>query len=192
MTKSLLERIQDWYRNNCDGDWEHGFGIKITTVDNPGWSVEIELKDTPLENAEYHKQYDNGDEDWLFIGVKEGKFTGAGDPDKLSEIFRIFLEEVLPSQTDVSYTYLIYVPVPNSKIPVWKEVTARAVNESVFEITQIDDTTLQNLNVLNIDDYQKIDLKALSKLEYKEGDKVLCKLQTFFEGLGPVVTEKVE
>ncbi|MBF9255670.1 immunity 53 family protein [Pontibacter sp. 172403-2] len=192
MTKFLLERIQDWYRNNCDGDWEHGFGIKITTVDNPGWSVEIELQDTALEKAEYSKQYDNGDDDWLFIGIKEGKFTGAGDPDKLNEILRIFLEEVLPSQADASYTYSIYVPVPNTKIPVWKEVTARAVNESVFEITQIDETALQNLKVLYIDDYQKIEMENLRELEYKIGDRVKCKLQTFFEGLGPAVTEKVE
>ncbi|GAB2531518.1 immunity 53 family protein [Rufibacter soli] len=192
MTKSLLERIQDWYRNNCDGDWEHGFGIKITTVDNPGWSVEIELQDTALENAEFSQQYDNGDEDWLFIGVKDGKFTGAGDPDKLNEIFRIFLEEVLPSQIDQSYTHFIYVPIPNSPVPVWKEVTARVINESVFEITQIDETTLQNLQVLDIDDYQSIDPKKLSELEYKEGDKVRCKLQAFFEGVGPVVTEKIE
>lgn len=98
----------------------------------------------------------------------------------------------MPSQADASYTYLIYVPVPNTKTPVWKEVTARAVNESIFEIIQIDETTLKNLKVLDIDDYQNIDLKTLSKLEYKEGDKVKCRLQTFFEGLGPVVTEKAE
>lgn len=192
MTKTLLERIQDWYRNNCDGDWEHGFGIKIETVDNPGWSVEIELQDTALEHAQFEKQYDHGDEDWLFVGIKDKKFIGAGDPDKLSEILRIFLEEVLPSQVDPSYTYPIYVPIPDSKVPVWKEVIARVITENIFEIIQIEETTLQKLKVLDIDDYQKIELETLSELEYKEGDKVKCKLQTFFQGLGPVVTEKIK
>jgi hypothetical protein len=56
----------------------------------------------------------------------------------------------------------------------------------------MDETTLQNLKVLDIDDYQKIELKNLNELEYKIGDRVKCKLQKFFEGLGPVVTEKVK
>jgi hypothetical protein len=38
--------LQDWYKQNCDGDWEHSYGINIYTVDNPGWSVNIELTDT--------------------------------------------------------------------------------------------------------------------------------------------------
>ena len=42
---SLLNRIQDWYKINCDGDWEHSYGYKIETLDNHGWSVIIDLKD---------------------------------------------------------------------------------------------------------------------------------------------------
>lgn len=192
MAKSLLERIQDWYRNNCDGDWEHDFGIQIRTIDNPGWSVEIRLEDTALENAKYNYKYDNCDRDWIFIEVKDGKFIGAGDPNKLNEIFRIFLEEVIPTQSDPSFTYQIYVPIVNSIVPVWKEVTARAVNESVFEIIRIDKAELESLKVLNVDDYQQLELINFNEQKYKIGDKVTCELQNFFEGLGPVAVEKVE
>jgi len=34
---NVMERIQDWYRRQCDGDWEHSYGVKIETLDNPGW-----------------------------------------------------------------------------------------------------------------------------------------------------------
>jgi hypothetical protein len=30
---SLLEA---WYASRCDGEWEHGYGISIETLDNPG------------------------------------------------------------------------------------------------------------------------------------------------------------
>lgn len=40
---------------NCDNDWEHSYGLRIATLDNPGWSVEISLNDTVLEEMEYTK-----------------------------------------------------------------------------------------------------------------------------------------
>lgn len=40
--------LQDWYIQNCDGDWEHCYGIKIETLDNPGWCIDIDLIGTNL------------------------------------------------------------------------------------------------------------------------------------------------
>lgn len=39
-----LKGLQDWYCSQCNGDWEHGYGVSIETLDNPGWSLKIELK----------------------------------------------------------------------------------------------------------------------------------------------------
>ena len=38
--------LQQWYYGHCNGDWEHGSGIHIDTLDNPGWSITINLEDT--------------------------------------------------------------------------------------------------------------------------------------------------
>ena len=35
---SIINWLEEWYVSNCDGDWEHTFGITINTIDNPGWS----------------------------------------------------------------------------------------------------------------------------------------------------------
>ena len=40
---SALRKLQSWYQAQCDEDWEHGEGITIETLDNPGWSLEIAL-----------------------------------------------------------------------------------------------------------------------------------------------------
>ncbi|MFN9911239.1 MAG: Imm53 family immunity protein, partial [Pirellulaceae bacterium] len=66
-----LEDIEAWYRAQCDGDWEHSWGVKIGTLDNPGWSLEVNLVGTSLEEASFEplehcigKDSNPDDEDW--------------------------------------------------------------------------------------------------------------------------------
>jgi hypothetical protein len=42
-----LSILENWYSPQCNGHWEHGFGVRISTIDNPGWSADIDLHDTP-------------------------------------------------------------------------------------------------------------------------------------------------
>ena len=46
MELSNIEWLQQWYQKNCDGEWEHLYGIEIETLDNPGWHVKIDLEET--------------------------------------------------------------------------------------------------------------------------------------------------
>ncbi|MEU0673121.1 Imm53 family immunity protein [Streptomyces sp. NPDC006172] len=43
--------IQSWYASNCDGEWEHEFGIRIATTDNPGWHIEVDVRETDLQGV---------------------------------------------------------------------------------------------------------------------------------------------
>jgi hypothetical protein len=47
-TMGTLQQLQQWYQAHCDGEWEHAYGVEIGTLDNPGWSVRIDLVATPL------------------------------------------------------------------------------------------------------------------------------------------------
>ena len=92
-TTSALGRLQNWYHARCDGDWEHGEGILIETLDNPGWKLEVALSDTPLERkpfAELKRDYDSETE-WLTCFLRDGKFMGACGPQKLEEMIEVFL-----------------------------------------------------------------------------------------------------
>ena len=83
----------------CDGDWEHGQGVKIGTLDNPGWLLEISLQGTSLEHATFNEftygvfghDQTNGD-DWLTCKVEQMHFKGFGGPLKLEEMIRVFLD----------------------------------------------------------------------------------------------------
>ena len=50
----MVEWLEKWYKKQCDGDWEHMFGVQIYTLDNPGWRVKIDIADTELEEK-YNK-----------------------------------------------------------------------------------------------------------------------------------------
>ena len=48
-----LSWLQQWYSAHCDGEWEHGFGVTIATLDNPGWSVTIDVEGTQLASTPF-------------------------------------------------------------------------------------------------------------------------------------------
>jgi hypothetical protein len=91
-TDRALARLQRWYSAQCDGDWEHGFGVRIETLDNPGWMVTINLKDTPLETVVFPEVHDLDDErEWLDCKVADCEFRGAGGPHMLGVIVETFV-----------------------------------------------------------------------------------------------------
>ena len=47
--------LQNWYYSQCNGDWEHGKSIYFSTLDNPGWSISINLENTELQDKEFQK-----------------------------------------------------------------------------------------------------------------------------------------
>ncbi|MDD3404170.1 MAG: immunity 53 family protein [Hespellia sp.] len=88
---SDLEWLQKWYKINCDGLWEHLYGIIIETLDNPGWHVKIELHETKYANLQPESvKRDNGDDDWFKCAVSNEVFEGFGDCTKLEMIIKIF------------------------------------------------------------------------------------------------------
>jgi hypothetical protein len=91
--ETTVQGLQQWFGAECNGDWEHSYGVVIETTDNPGWSVEIDLNETRLacRGTPPVKQHISQD-DWLHIEVTDTKFIGTGDPTKLVVILEAFME----------------------------------------------------------------------------------------------------
>jgi hypothetical protein len=87
-----LAWLQNWYTEQCDGDWEHANGVQIDTLDNPGWSVNINLQDTRYNEVLNAVIVDEnvGDSDWIVCRIVDGKFEGRGDSQKLLAIVQRF------------------------------------------------------------------------------------------------------
>jgi len=93
-----LNQLQKWYYSQCNGDWEHGYGIKIDTLDNPGWSIKIDLHGTELENKAFQehsygmgKDAETSGDNWLICKIEDKVFKGFSGPFKLEEMIRAFL-----------------------------------------------------------------------------------------------------
>jgi hypothetical protein len=98
-----LDWLQRWFLSHCDGEWEHGFGITIENLDNPGWQVTVALEGTDLETVSFEPiQKETSETDWIHCRVVERKrnysgdssknyrrFEGSGGPCNLSDILGV-------------------------------------------------------------------------------------------------------
>ena len=95
----ILEALERWYADRCNGVWEHDYGISIQSCDNPGWWEQIDLRGTGLESQTFERIADNmspagcpqGDR-WLDCRIDGGIWNGAGDETKLRVILKTFLD----------------------------------------------------------------------------------------------------
>ncbi len=100
MSADDLHWLMQWYLDQCDGDWEHSFGIDIGTLDNPGWRLKIDLRNTALEDRPFTKvergeAADDLEEwkqtgSWWVIEVKNGAFDAACGPLDLPAVLALF------------------------------------------------------------------------------------------------------
>ena len=87
-----IARLQRWYLRHCDSDWEHGAGINISTLDNPGWSVSVNLDGTELDGKAFDEiSVDITETDWVRIWVRDSKFEGFCGPEQLTAVLLSFL-----------------------------------------------------------------------------------------------------
>jgi hypothetical protein len=95
--ENTVERIQKWFKINCNDDWEHTYGLSICTLDNPGWEVKIDLTGTSLENLSYSKEFqDTMDKNhWYRIRTNDNVLEMFCGPENLDQILLIFLDEIL-------------------------------------------------------------------------------------------------
>ncbi len=98
----VLDWFSRWYEEQCDEEWEHGFGPSISTVDNPGWSLKIDLAGTDCDGRTLERITHNyeHDADWWTCWTEDNVFHGVGGPLHLRsvlEAFRDWATNVLPS-----------------------------------------------------------------------------------------------
>jgi hypothetical protein len=87
-----FEWLMGWYHDQCNDDWEHTYGATIDTIDNPGWSLKIDLKDTALEGQLFPRQEHNygHQTEWWVCWTENHTFHGAGGPMQLGAMIEVF------------------------------------------------------------------------------------------------------
>jgi hypothetical protein len=91
--RDALYLLQRWYLTQCDDEWEHAHGIAIDTIDNPGWSLRVDLTDTSLAGLTLDwSRAERSEHDWVHWRVHEAIFEAACGPTNLNEAILAFLD----------------------------------------------------------------------------------------------------
>ncbi len=98
-----LSELERWYAAQCNGEWELGSGIRIESLDNPGWQAHISLRDTRKQRAQLRKvRIDRDEKNWIHYWIDSQVFHIACGPTNLSEAIDIFVHwfesDLLPSR----------------------------------------------------------------------------------------------
>ncbi len=84
--------LEQWYLRQCNGEWEHTQGISIGTLDNPGWTIDIDLNGTrfkEVQQVELKQDYEH-EIDWIVCKIEGGVFKGRGGPRSLGQMIQVF------------------------------------------------------------------------------------------------------
>lgn len=186
-----LEAIQQWFKFQCNGDWEHEYGIKIVTLDNPGWSVSIDLIDTCLENFTIEENFFQNENNWCFIKSDGKIFSASGDFNKLTLLLDKFINSfALPNILKSNCIYTLYVEIKSfSDIKIFRPIEAKMYNFIGFEITNILEFNNKDIKVFEVNDFEKIDFDTINyEIKYSIGDIVKVDSVTFFDGQGLIIS----
>lgn len=94
----MIESIVDYFAGCVDGMWEHANGISISTSDNPGWILTVDLKPTGQPVLFRYSRGDvpssaNGNlgkAPWIECEANSLRFRAACSLDMLAEVDAAF------------------------------------------------------------------------------------------------------
>ena len=82
-----ITKLCVWYESQWVRDLHEDFGIRIDTLDNPGWSLKINLVGTGLEDKGLQEtKVERSEQDWFVIRRNAQRFEAFGGPKNLDEM----------------------------------------------------------------------------------------------------------
>ena len=84
---AALVYLDKWLGQQSDGDWEHQHGVELTTTDNPGWWLKIDLDGTSHHNLAVKMR----NKDWQ-IEAMDQKLTAYSEQGALAKMLTKVVE----------------------------------------------------------------------------------------------------
>jgi hypothetical protein len=87
-----LGPLQAWYAAQCNGEWERQYGVTVSTLEEAGWQLRVDLVGTRLEGAELARDLTvRAEGDWLEVWSDGFTFNANGGAANLSELLAEFV-----------------------------------------------------------------------------------------------------
>jgi hypothetical protein len=72
MTIDLAASMSKLLAELSNGEWEHGRGITLENLDNPGWALRICIDGTPYEGLDFPmRKIERSEADWINLQVSQ-------------------------------------------------------------------------------------------------------------------------
>ena len=86
-----IKWLLKWLESQYKVSWQGQHVVSVGTLDNPGWTLQVKVNETILQNQLFSEIIIYRTEhDWIDCFVRDGWFMGAGGPHNLPEIVQIF------------------------------------------------------------------------------------------------------
>jgi hypothetical protein len=87
----MLDQLGAWYAAQCDGEWEHQYGVTIGTIEVSGWHLRVDLVGTPLAGDEHARELiARSEKNWVEVWSDGYTFNATGGADNLGELLEAF------------------------------------------------------------------------------------------------------
>ena len=190
INEPLIERLFHWHMINCNGDWEHAYGVRISGEIDREWQIRIDLTDTALCEAEYSIKPDpvycipvNCE-----LKIEDSTFLASCNLFSLQEVIRFFFGEIYDKQLDRSLFYEVYLPIKGELFDIWVLAKGEIVTDKLFELVQVPSSCMDNeaeIKVLEFSHYRSPYYVTLCKspIEFSVGNRVEVSLKELYDGV---------
>lgn len=91
--RDVLVRLADWYKEECDGDWEHQYGINLqfSSSTNLMWKIKVDLDYTLLEDLNFEGNYHLNNIEYIY-SFSMSKFNGIATLNSLYFLLGKFVD----------------------------------------------------------------------------------------------------
>ena len=168
MSKSI-NFLQEWHKTCFNKTGKKDHRIIIETLDNPGWWVEINLKDTQYIDKQFDAIKELEDDDiWIYCVVKDNQFQAASSPQNLNSILNIFCKWIDSSYEEeeeglISYFQEWYQSYCNGDWEHNKNILIESIGDLEWSVfINLEETALED---------EKFDVM---KIERTKDDWVYC------------------
>lgn len=99
LKQDAISWLCDWYHRQCVDEWQEEYGVYINTLDNPGWSIKIDLVRTALQDKPFQEvKFERSEHDWITARMNAKHFEAFGGPNNLHELIEIFLRWTIATE----------------------------------------------------------------------------------------------
>jgi hypothetical protein len=173
----IMDLINKWLIINCNGDWEHEFGVRIISSDVPGWNIELDLSKTCLESTNFSYS-EKKEHSFIEINIIDNVFKAYCSLNYYNRCLSLFINELFISRRNRYFEYEAYIGFEYENKIFYTVIKGIITDDFKFKIKEIPDIEVEKLKSSDFNflietsfqsDFPSLNLKLDDVLDFELG-----------------------